>query len=84
MELNQLRGFYALAREHSFSKAASRLALTQPAISMQIKALEEELGEPLFERHRKGVRLTTAGEVLYDTCNPCSRAWRRQSRKSPG
>ncbi|PON10581.1 hypothetical protein C2W62_49320, partial [Candidatus Entotheonella serta] len=36
-----------------------------PSISMQIKALEEELGEPLFERHRKGVRLTTAGEVLY-------------------
>ena len=65
MELNQLRGFYALARERSFSKAASRLSLTQPAISLQIKALEDELGESLFERHRKGVQLTTAGEVLY-------------------
>jgi DNA-binding transcriptional LysR family regulator len=65
MELNQLRGFYALARERSFSKAASRLSLTQPAISLQIKALEAELGESLFERHRKAVRLTTAGEVLY-------------------
>jgi len=65
MELNQLRGFYTLARERSFSKAASRLSLTQPAISLQIKALEAELGEPLFERHRKAVRLTAAGEVLY-------------------
>lgn len=65
MELNQLRGFYTLARERSFSKAASRLSLTQPAISLQIKALEEELGEVLFERQRKAVRLTAAGEVLY-------------------
>lgn len=65
MELNQLRGFYAVARERSFSKAASRLSLTQPAISLQIKALEDELGESLFERHHKAVRLTTAGEVLY-------------------
>lgn len=65
MELNQLRGFCALARERSFSKAASRLSLTQPAISLQIKALEDELGETLFERHRKAVRLTPAGEVLY-------------------
>ena len=65
MELNQLRGFDALARERSFSKAASRLSVTQPAISLQIKALEEELGEALFERQRKAVRLTAAGEVLY-------------------
>jgi DNA-binding transcriptional LysR family regulator len=64
MELHQLRGFYEISRERSFTRAAGKLFLTQPAISLQIKALEEELGEILFERQR-GLRLTSAGEVLY-------------------
>lgn len=65
MELHQLRGFFEIARERSFTRAAARLFVTQPAISLQIKALEEELGQALFDRGRKRVRLTPAGEILY-------------------
>ena len=65
MDLYQLRGFFEIAREGSFTRAADKLFLTQPAISLQIKALEQELGEILFERMRKSIRLTPAGEVLY-------------------
>lgn len=65
MEIYQLRGFCEIAREGSFTRAADKLFLTQPAISLQLKALEEELGESLFERRRGGVRLTQAGQVLY-------------------
>ena len=64
MELNQLRGFYEIARERSFTRAADKLFLTQPAISLQVKALEEELGEQLFERTRKDILITPAGEIL--------------------
>lgn len=65
MELQQLRGFYAVAREGSFTGAARHLFITQPAVSQQVKALEEELGQMLVVRGRRGVRLTTAGEALY-------------------
>jgi DNA-binding transcriptional LysR family regulator len=65
MELTQLRSFYAIARERSVTRAATRLGLTQPALSLQIKALEAELGEVLFTRQRKQMQLTQAGELLY-------------------
>ncbi len=65
MDLCQLRGFYEIARQGSFTRAADKLFLTQPAISLRVKALEEELGEILFERRRKSIRLTPAGEVLF-------------------
>jgi DNA-binding transcriptional LysR family regulator len=65
MEFNQLRSFCEIVRERSFTRAAARLALTQPALSLQIKALEEELSETLLVRHRTRLRLTPAGEVLY-------------------
>ena len=65
MELHQLRGFFEIAREGSFTRAADKLYLTQPAISLQLKALEEELGEMLFERTRKSAELTPAGEILF-------------------
>ena len=64
MEFHQLRSFCEIARERSFTRAAARLALTQPAISLQIKALEEELGESLLVHHRTRLRLTPAGELL--------------------
>ena len=65
MDLHQLRGFYEIARTRSFTRAADKLFLSQPAISLQVKALEGELGEPLFDRKRREIRLTEAGEVLF-------------------
>lgn len=65
MELNQLRGFLETAREKSFTRAAEKLFRTQPAVSLQIKALEDELGERLFERLGKRVLLTEAGRLLF-------------------
>jgi DNA-binding transcriptional LysR family regulator len=66
MELNQLRGFYEIARQRSFTRAADKLFLTQPAISLQVKALEEELGERLFERTRKDILITPATLFVCD------------------
>ncbi len=65
MDLHQLRGFYEIARTRSFTRAADKLFLSQPAISLQVKALESELGETLFDRKRRDIRLTEAGEVLF-------------------
>lgn len=66
MELWQLEVFTAVAEEKSFSRAGHRLSRTQPAISSTIKQLEEELGEPLFHRLGKTVKLTAVGELLTD------------------
>jgi LysR family cys regulon transcriptional activator len=65
MELIQLRSFALIARERSVTRAAGRLGLTQPALSLQIKALEAELGQALFARQRKQMQLTPAGEIFY-------------------
>ena len=56
--------FRAVAKHLSFRKAAESLYLTQPAVSSQIKALEEDLGVILFDRSGSGVRMTPAGESL--------------------
>lgn len=66
LELWQLEVFVAVADEKGFSRAGDRLGRTQPAISSTIRLLEEELGERLFDRLGKTVRLTEAGEVLAD------------------
>lgn len=65
MELTHLRSFYVIARERSVTRAATRLGLSQPALSIRIKALEAALGEALFARQRKQMQLTQAGEILY-------------------
>jgi DNA-binding transcriptional LysR family regulator len=65
MELTHLRSFYAIAQEHSVTRAAARLGLTQPALSLQMKALEVEVGAALFARQRKQMQLTQAGEIFY-------------------
>ena len=65
MDFYQLTYFKKVAETRSISRASEELLLTQPAVSKQIKALEEELGEKLFDRIGKKVFLTRAGEVLY-------------------
>ncbi|MDQ1694163.1 MAG: hypothetical protein QOH85_1698 [Acidobacteriaceae bacterium] len=66
MDLQQLETFLAVVDERSFSRAAQRLSRTQPAVSQAIRKLEDELGEPLFERALRDGSLTAAGEVLRD------------------
>jgi LysR family transcriptional regulator, low CO2-responsive transcriptional regulator len=65
MYLEQLRFFHAVAESGSFTAAAKELHLTQPAVSSQLKNLEDELGQRMFERVGRSVRLTRAGEVLH-------------------
>jgi len=65
MNLYRLRVFSAVAQHRSITRAANELLLTQPAVSLQIKALEQELGVRLLERGGVKLRLTQAGEVLY-------------------
>lgn len=64
LTLKQLRYFEALARHGHFGRAAEACAISQPALSMQIKAFEEELGGELFERGGRQVRLTGFGEEV--------------------
>jgi DNA-binding transcriptional LysR family regulator len=63
MELSQLRTFREVAEALSFTRAAQKLNMTQSAVSHQIKALERELGEPLFIRAKRGVRLSDSGQL---------------------
>ena len=64
MELRDLRYFVAVAQHRNVSRAAESLHVSQPALSEQIRKLEEELGAPLFERTSRGVVLTDAGEAF--------------------
>jgi len=64
MELRQLRYFVAVAETSNISRAAQKLFLTQPALSRQIKALEDEIGQCLLERSAHSIRLTPAGDAL--------------------
>ncbi len=66
MDFHQLEVFLAVAREKSFSRAAKNLLRTQPAVSLAIRRLEEELGESVFDRSSKTPALTDAGQLLLE------------------
>src|SRR2546425_12998135 len=66
MELSQLRTFRMVAETLNFTRAAERLNLTQSAVSHQIKSLEQELGEPLFIRAKRGVKLSQSGQAVLE------------------
>ena len=66
MDLGELQVFLMVAKEGSFSRAAERLYRTQPAVSLAIRKLEDSLGQPLFIRGARPVRLTDAGTLLRE------------------
>ena len=65
-ELRHLRYFVAIAEEQSFTRAAERLRVAQPSLSIQIGKLERDIGVPLFVREGRGIRLTSAGQFFLD------------------
>jgi len=68
--LQQLRGFCYAAASKSISKAAARMKLSQPSVSLQIKALEQELGARLFDRRGPRIELTHDGQRLFELARP--------------
>lgn len=70
MELRELRSFCAAARVHSISRAAQELGLGQPTVTTHIKKLEEELGMVLFDRVKRPIQLTLAGDRLSTIATP--------------
>src|SRR5918912_2265995 len=65
MDTRQLAAFCAVVERKSFSQAAERLGVTQPAVSLQIRALERRLGKQLLDRSGRRVEPTEAGDRLY-------------------
>src|SRR5437588_30838 len=66
MDFDQLNTFIEVARLGSFSRAAEKVLRSQPAVSAQIRQLEQEYGHKLLDRSSKAVKLTPAGEVILD------------------
>src|SRR5580698_2080201 len=65
MEMHQLRYVVAVARTRNFSRAAEQCHVSQPSLSQQIKKLEDELGERLFDRTKREAKLTPACEIDF-------------------
>ncbi|MCP5088901.1 MAG: LysR family transcriptional regulator [Rhodobacteraceae bacterium] len=75
MQIVNLRTFIAISRTGAFHSAAERLNITQAAVSARIKALEEQLGQRVFERGRSGATLTDAGRQLLPHAESIIRTW---------
>lgn len=88
MDLRHLRYFQAVAEELSYSRAARRLRIAQPALSRAVKEIEQELGTLVLDRDRGGVRLTPAGAVLLREAASIFERWdeaiRRVKRTAEG
>jgi DNA-binding transcriptional LysR family regulator len=69
MDFFQLETFLAIVQTRSFSGAAKVVRRTQPAVSQMVRKLEEEVGEPLFDRSSRDGTLTDAGKVLQEYAN---------------
>src|SRR5690348_140325 len=76
----QLRAFVATVKLGTLSRAAEALFLSQPTVSLQLQALERELGVPLLERRRRRINLTDAGEALYELARPLIEGWENLDR----
>src|SRR5213593_2729711 len=77
MDLRRIEIFAAAAAAGSFTVTGERLHLSQSAVSQQIRLLEEELGEALFVRSHRRVKLTYRGEQLLSAANELLTAWSR-------
>ncbi len=75
MNIDLARTFLEIAETGNFNKAAERLNVTQSTVSMRIKALEDELGRPLFTRSKAGTELTTAGSQFRRYASTMVRVW---------
>src|SRR3990172_7887805 len=80
VELHQLQCFIVVLEEGGFKRATARLGITQPALSYQIKQLEEELGVQLFHRRAGGITPTEAGRLLFQHAQRVSAAVRQAQR----
>jgi len=76
----QLRAFVATVKLGTLSRAAEALFLSPPSVSLQLKALERELGATLMERSRRRINLTDAGEALYELARPLVEGWENLDR----
>ena len=74
MEIRWMKAFIAVAEELNFGRAAQRLHIAQPAVSQQIFHLERHLGIQLFERNKRTVRLTDAGDAFLEPCRAALRS----------
>lgn len=68
VDFKQLRSFVSVVRYGSFTVAAAKLNVSQPTVSLHLRSLEEELGQPLLVRSAKRVRLTESGAKVYEQC----------------
>src|SRR5438309_1461957 len=78
MLLAQVEGFLEVARRGNVSRAAEAMFVTQPTLTARLHALERELGEPLFARTRRGMRLTDAGRAFLPYAERAIRASNRR------
>ncbi|MFL9900612.1 LysR family transcriptional regulator [Paraburkholderia fungorum] len=87
MDIRQIRTFLAIADTGSATRAAELLHIVQPAVSRQLKLLEDDVGAPLFERDRRGMQLTEAGHILLDRARRALReleSAQQEIRPKPG